>query len=182
MKHRPCPPLKWANAVGTSAKYEKYTKKSHKYIVTVDDCRMDTAQRPTQGLRRSCRRCRPWDLQDESTSATKKTKMSDTWKKNIKTQRFHWKRTGKDYMPKIRDCQGPPKNLPNLYRLVMAASFVVHKDSTTASLLEAASLASRTAFATLAATNRPLKKPWPWLKWLEPVENNGMDKTWIKHG
>ena len=108
--------------------------------------------------------------------------MSGTWKKTKDFIGKGLERTTYIYIPKIRDCQGPQKNLPNLYRLVMAASFVVHKDSTTASLLEAASLASRTAFATLAATNRPLKKPWPWLKWLEPVENNGMDKTWIKHG
>lgn len=42
----------------------------------------------------------------------------------------------------------------------MTASFVVHKDSTTASsALVAASFASSTAFDTLAATNKPLKKP-----------------------
>lgn len=109
MKHRPCPPLKWANAVGTSAKYEKYTKKSHKYIVTVDDCRMDTAQRPTQGLRRSCRRCRPWDLQDESTSATKKTKMSDTWKKNIKNSKISLEKDWKGLHAKDQGLSGTPK-------------------------------------------------------------------------
>ena len=147
-----------------------------------ESCWTGTAQRPTQGLRRSCRRCRPWaDLQDESRNSHEKDQ--NVWHPEKKNPKISLEKDWKGLHTKDQGLSGTPKTIfpifPNLYRLVMAASLVVHKDSTTASLLAAASLASRTAFATLAATKRPLKKPWPWLKWLEPVENN---KTWIKHG